>query len=237
MQLNKIKGRVSNYLAERALSRPARLVLHHRLTYLSPIKLQVLEKACRSIAADNVPGGVVEYGVAGGGSAIVLATLAQDRPFMGFDLFGTIPPPGPADGADAHSRYAVIKSGQSEGIGGDAYYGYEPDLLEKVKQRMAEAGVPVDGDRVRLVPGLFEETVADNLPEKISIAHIDCDWHDPVALCLRETWDRLSLGGLIILDDYFDYSGCRAATDAFLKATPAMQVMSRTGNLVLRRAR
>jgi asparagine synthase (glutamine-hydrolysing) len=172
--------------------------------------------------------------VALGGSAILISALmGPDRSFSGFDLFGTIPPPSDRDAPDSHERYAVIASGRSQGIGGDRYYGYEDNLYEKVCNHFARFGIPVDGRRIRLVKGLFEETVSFSPHRKLAFAHIDCDWHDPVALCLDRTYERLSRGGIVLLDDYNDYGGCRTATQAFLAAHTDMQLVDEAHNAVL----
>jgi len=44
----------------------------------------------------------------------------------------------------------------------------------------------------------------------------DVDWYDPVKTCLDRIWPHLIVGGVIILDDYQDWGGCRKATDEFL---------------------
>src|SRR5690606_39517361 len=48
---------------------------------------------------------------------------------------------------------------------------------------------------------------------------------DPVMLCLERTAPVLSRGGMMILDDYNDYGGCRRATDAFLAANPSLDLV------------
>ena len=37
--------------------------------------------------------------------------------------------------------------------------------------------------------------------------HIDCDWYEPVMLCLERLHPLLSPGGYVIADDYFDWEG------------------------------
>ncbi|MEX1152977.1 TylF/MycF/NovP-related O-methyltransferase [Parvibaculum sp.] len=232
--LAELRTRLSETWTRRQLSQTARDVRDAHLTYLTPTKLRNLEDALERIGTDCIEGDCVEYGVALGGSAILIATrMTPDRCFTGFDLFGTIPPPGEADGEKSHERYKIIASGHSKGIGGDRYYGYEPDLYGKVKAQFARFGVPVDGQRIALVKGLFDATVSFKLEKRIAFAHIDCDWHDAVALCLERTWPHLSRGGIVILDDYNDYGGCRKATTAFLERRPDMRLVEATHNAIL----
>ncbi len=66
-----------------------------------------------------------------------------------------IPPPGPDDGPDAHVRYEVIVSVQSNGVGGDMCYGYRQDIQAEVEANLGAFG-PQD---VRFVPGFFADTL------------------------------------------------------------------------------
>jgi asparagine synthase (glutamine-hydrolysing) len=80
----------------------------------------------------------------------------------------------------------------------------------------------------------FEETLRPD--RAIAVAHIDCDWHDPVALCLERVWPHLVVGGRIVLDDYNDWGGCRIAADAFLGEHPDAVVVQRVPTVVIQRA-
>lgn len=204
------------------------------LTYLPPKKLENIARCIQQVQSQRVSGDFVEFGVALGGSGIFIARqMDRSRKFIGFDLFGMIPPPGPKDDEKSHERYRVIASGSSEGIGGDRYYGYESDLLTKVKGSFSAYGVPVDGKRVTLVPGLFEETLPRCMVDKIAFAHIDCDWFDPVTLCLETTLHIMPTGGVVILDDYNDYGGCKKATDEFLQRHKNVTLVDAKHNAIL----
>jgi hypothetical protein len=111
-------------------------VREKKLTYLPVAALNDLFEAASTAERDKRPGVFIEAGCALGGSAIVL-TKAKDprRPLFVHDVFGMIPPPSDEDGADVHERYQKIKSGRAAGIGGNPYYGYETDLIDKVRER------------------------------------------------------------------------------------------------------
>jgi O-methyltransferase len=217
------------------ISPVSRRVRDARLTYLRDGKLERIEQALEDITRSSVPGCFIECGVALGGSGIVIATLMPDgRTFHGYDLFGMIPPPtSEKDDEKSRARYETIHSGQSRGIGDDQYYGYVENLYDRVVENFARFGQPVDGRRVALHKGDFQETL--HPPSAIAFAHIDCDWYDPVKLCLDRIVPRLSQGAYVVLDDYNDYGGCRRAVDEFLESGPAVDVIARTPNFVLRR--
>lgn len=201
------------------LSPLSKKVRDARLTYLNPRKFLRLEAAAERLAKEGVAGDYCEFGVALGGSGIVMADYAkkQSRAFHGFDVFEMIPPPeSEKDGSRAKERYETIASGQSEGIGGDTYYGYVDNLIEKVEGSFAEFGVPVDGNAVKLYEGLFEDTWPSSGITSVALAHIDCDWYDPVKYCLEQVADLMSPGAIFLIDDYNDYGGARVAVDEFI---------------------
>jgi asparagine synthase (glutamine-hydrolysing) len=216
-----IKARAQTWLASAALSADARRVRAEGLTYLSPTKFRRLERALAQALSQTTNGDVLEFGIALGGSALVIGkqALDADRRFAGFDVFGMIPPPtSDHDDAKSKERYQIIASGRSEGIGGQAYYGYRTDLYGEVCATFQRHQVPVDGDKVQLIKGLFEETWPYFDGTAIAFAHIDCDWHDPVKYCLEAVATKIVPGGMMVMDDYNDYGGCRAAVDEFMIA-------------------
>lgn len=222
MAITTLKRRAAHWLDKMRLSDTARQIREQRLTYLPVRKLVRIEAALAEIRRRNVQGDIVEFGVALGGSAILLAREAMMRSrFFGLDVFAMIPPPqSDKDDAKSKHRYRTIASGNARGLGGDPYYGYRDDLYDHVSAQLARFGAPVDGRQIHLVKGLFQDTLPVLDINRIAFAHIDCDWYDPVRYCLAETAQRLSPGGLIVIDDYNDYEGCRTAVDEFLRLRP-----------------
>lgn len=205
-----------------------------KLSYCGPPKLENIAEALLRVRGENVPGRYVEAGVALGGSAILLGLLKPaDVPLDLFDVFAMIPPPGVNDGEDAHRRYDEIRSGASAGLGGDTYYGYVNDLLDKVKANLRQFGLDPDGGNIRCIPGLFEDTLYPAGP--VALAHIDCDWYDSVRVCIERIVPQLAPGGIIIFDDYSSYSGCRRAVDEWLARDTDMEKLFHRRSLGVRR--
>lgn len=191
-------------------------VRQQKLTYLKESKLVSLCEMCRRVVDEKLPGIFIEAGCALGGSTIVIATIKQqNRPFYVYDVFAMIPPPSEKDGNDIHQRYATIGRGESNGIKGDTYYGYEGNLYEKVWQNLQRFHIDEQQDNVFLIKGLLQETMY--IEEGIAFAHIDVDWYEPVKTCLQRIVPNLIVGGSIIIDDYHDWSGCRKATDEYFQ--------------------
>nr|WP_298684558.1 TylF/MycF/NovP-related O-methyltransferase [uncultured Dongia sp.] len=235
--MNSILGHIRHLMDFAALGATAKSVRRDGLTYLSLKKLRRLEATLDDVLGRDVPGDVAEFGVALGGSAIILAEGAKrhGRSFHGFDVFAMIPPPtSDKDDAKSKDRYQKIASGQSKGIGSDTYYGYRDDLYGDVCSAFHNHGLDADGAGVTLHKGLFEDTLPKAGLERIAFAHVDCDWYDPVTYCLASVADRLSPGGVILIDDYHDYGGCHVATDEFLHTHPGFTVEDGE-NVILRR--
>jgi O-methyltransferase len=227
-------SRSKRSLDEVRLSRVARRVIRDRLTYLSIPRIRNIERCIRDVNRRDIRGDFVEAGVALGGSAIIMAShMGPGRSFHGYDVFGQIPPPTEADDPDAHDRYQIIASGNSEGLGGDDYYGYVDDLYGRVVSAFRRHGLEVDGGRIALHRGVFEETMEIDQP--VAVAHLDCDWYEPVRFCLEQVSPRLSEGGYIIVDDYNSYGGCARAVDEHLASHSELERISADSNLVLQR--
>jgi hypothetical protein len=71
--------------------------------------------------------------------------------------------------------------------------------------------------RVRIVPGLFQETFRATHIAQIALLNIDADWYESVKLCLETFYDAVAPGGIVSVDDYGLWPGCRQAVDEFIQ--------------------
>lgn len=192
-----------------------RRIRSSNLTYLSEKRLAQLASTCRSIEKARLPGLFLEAGCALGGSCILIAAAKDTgRPLHVFDVFGMIPAPTLDDTQDVHDRYRTIAEGKSGGIGGDPYYGYRENLYDVVLSNLRDFGVDCEQQRVSLVKGMVQDTMRIDGP--VAFAHVDVDWYEPVMTCLTRICPNLVVGGSVVLDDYYDWGGCRKAADEYL---------------------
>jgi asparagine synthase (glutamine-hydrolysing) len=126
-----------------------------------------------------------------------------------------IPAPSENDGPDVHERYRIISSGRSSGIGGGRYYGYDTNLLTQVAENFRKCGYPVEHNEVHLRQGLFQDTL--HIVEPVAFAHIDGDWYESVTTCLQRIEPHLVRNGVLVIDDYDHWSGCRKAVDEYFE--------------------
>jgi asparagine synthase (glutamine-hydrolysing) len=243
MHLRAVRSRIRSDLRRMAARRSdpeglklAKKIRAHRLTFLEIGALLDLRDRAKQIDAEQIPGVIVEAGCALGGSAIMLAgSKSRSRALEVYDVFGMIPPPSRQDGQDVQARFEAIARGKAKGFAGDTYYGYQADLKRKVADSFAKLGVPPGEHAVTLVEGLFEDTIRPAGP--IALAHIDGDWYESVKVCLDRIWPALSPGGVMVIDDYDAWSGCRTAVDEFVAEHPDCRIERRSRLHLVRPAR
>jgi len=200
--------------SDKRLSEIISRVSKQGLSYLDEASLSELSAAIIEIEKQQIPGIIVEAGCALGGSGIVIAaTKSKERRFSVFDVFGMIPPPSRFDGSDVLERYQIIRSGRSKGINGEMYYGYQDDLYEKVNKNFKDFGLDIIKHNIQFVRGLYEHTLQIN--SSVAFAHIDCDWYQSVMVCLTRIEPFLVKNGVLVIDDYYAWSGCRSAVDEY----------------------
>ncbi|MGI8614328.1 MAG: TylF/MycF/NovP-related O-methyltransferase [Nocardioidaceae bacterium] len=187
-------------------------------TMTAPIKLYSLVIATRYVAQHQIPGDLVECGVWRGGSmqAVALTLLecgAADRELHLYDTFAGMPPPGEQDRRlhDAQlARDLLATQDRDSDVWAVA-------TLDDVREGMAEVGYP--NQRVHFHEGMVERTLLEQVPEQIALLRLDTDWYESTRVEMEVLYDRLSPGGVLILDDYGHWAGARQAVDEFLART------------------
>ncbi len=187
-----------------------RTMTHHR-------KLQALIDATRYVVREQIPGDIVECGVWRGGSmqAVALTLLEQGdttRELHLFDTFEGMPPPTEHDArtTDGEATFAKDLLAAS---GKDSWMWAIADI-DDVQRGMSEIEYPAG--KVHYHPGLVEETTPGQAPKRIAILRLDTDWYASTLHELEVLYDRLSPGGVLIIDDYEDWDGARKATEEWL---------------------
>ncbi len=196
------------------LARSRALCLARNHTMTTFVRCKVLWDLCREQLGKGVPGALVECGVWKGGSAVVMGLAARGadpvRPLHLFDSFEGLPEPDARDGAAA-AAYTDVKAG-----GRLVSTAKCEASLDYVKATLFEqAGLsPAD---VVFHQGWFQDTVPAQAGGvgAISVLRLDGDWYASTKICLEHLYPQLSPGGVLILDDYFMWEGCRKAADEY----------------------
>jgi O-methyltransferase len=72
--------------------------------------------------------------------------------------------------------------------------------------------------------GIFPDETIESLPNKIRLCHVDVDTYGSAKACLETVWPRLSVGGMIIFDDY-GFWGCEGVTDLLNLESPNNSIL------------
>jgi hypothetical protein len=70
--------------------------------------------------------------------------------------------------------------------------------------------------RVKYIEGRVEDTIPSEAPEEISVLRLDTDWYKSTKHELLHLYPKLSIGGVLIIDDYGYWEGARKAVDEYI---------------------
>jgi hypothetical protein len=164
------------------------------------------------LARGNIPGDFVECGCFLGGAAIFMgllcARIGLDRPIHLFDTF---------DGPPLDQEDVVF---------GQRHTGHKlPPFEQTVRDNIGDAGA--DLTRYTFTKGRVEETLPSCTVKDIALLRLDTDFYSPTRAQLEYLYPRLAGGGVLIIDDYGMFDGCRRATDEYFRATTSRPLLNR----------
>jgi len=158
---------------------------------------------------ENVKGDIVECGVAKGQTILIFSTLirhAHGKHVWGFDSFEGLPAPVATDmrAPAPKARKGLIRATES-------------DVWDSL---IAKTGFDEGAIRelVTLVRGWFADTLP-HFSSSISLLHLDADLYESTKCALENLWPKVSVGGVVALDDYSapGWPGAKKAVDEYLE--------------------
>jgi O-methyltransferase len=184
-------------------------------TMTSIERISALCHAVRYASKSKIPGDIVECGVWRGGSMMAAAlTLLSEhdvsRTLYLFDTFDGMPAPTDVDrevGSERTAQSLLEVSHRSS-------YTWAAASISDVQANLTSTNYPAK--RLRFVKGMVEETVPQDAPERISLLRLDTDWYASTRHELLYLFPRLSVGGVLIIDDYGHWAGARQAVDEYI---------------------
>jgi O-methyltransferase len=197
------------------LPRATAMFRARRYTMTTPIRCRALWDSCKQVLDQDVPGCFVECGVWKGGSSAIMALAVQNagqkRHLHLFDSFEGLPEPTEKDGAYATTTYSGGRSGGKLATIDQCRAG-----LDGVRHLILDE-IKVPPEFAHFHVGWFQNTIPTDAKQlgPIALLRLDGDWYDSTKVCLENLYSLLSPGGIIIMDDYFCWEGCRKATDEY----------------------
>ena len=109
--------------------------------------------------------------------------------------------------------------------------------LDEVRKNLASTDYPPE--QMRFVVGKVEETLPSQMPEQISLLRLDTDWYESTMHELVHLYPLLCPGGVLIIDDYGHWQGCRRAVDEYFSSNNIPIMLNRidyTGRIAVKPA-
>lgn len=194
------------------------------ITMLPTARLDNLQHCVESVIQDGVPGDLIETGVWRGGACILMrAILLQngitDRTVWVADSFEGLPEPDaekfPTEAEGFHGP-VIAKS-----------YGRFAASLDLVQANFKAFGM-LDS-QVKFLQGWFKDTLRVAPIERLAVLRLDGDYYESTMDPLNALYDKLSVGGYVIVDDFGEdmWTNCRQAIEEFRKSAGVTDEMIR----------
>ena len=177
-------------------------------TMIGLARIDNLHQCMERVIEAGVPGDFIETGVWRGGAVIFMRGVLkahgiEDRRVWVADSFQGLPPPDlkkyPQD-----TRYVGVEKITELAVS-----------LEEVKANFERYNL-LD-QQVQFLKGWFRDTLPTAPIERLAVMRLDGDLYESTMDALTNLYDRLSVGGFVIIDDY-DIKGCRDAVHDFRNA-------------------
>ena len=168
-------------------------------------RLDQLAACVTDVCEQGIPGDLLEAGVWRGGACIlmrgVLAALGDEtRKVWVADSFEGLPKPDsvkyPADKDDPHWTFSQLAVGIDEVRENFRRY----DLLDS---------------QVEFLKGWFSETLHAAPIDRLAVLRVDGDMYGSTMDVLSALYDKVSVGGYVVVDDYGAVTSCRQAVEDF----------------------
>jgi|APSaa5957512535_1039671.scaffolds.fasta_scaffold105662_1 O-methyltransferase len=166
-----------------------------------------IEYCIKYIKENSISGSFVETGTwTGGASSYALLSMMRNntvRTYWGFDSFEGMPSPTVEDG-DHGKKW----------IGDDNTTINNADR-EACYQFLLNTGY--EKSKINLIKGWFEDTLSVHKRHigKISILRLDGDFYESTKVVMEQLYPQVVDGGVVIIDDYGHFEGCRRAIKEF----------------------
>jgi O-methyltransferase len=183
-------------------------------------RTQALIDAVRYCVARDIGGAFAECGVWRGGSVLAMILTLQDlgvtdRDIHLYDTFEGMTEPTEHDTSpvEAPALQTWEQARRNDTRAWPEFF--EPEVFNEdgVREMLLSTGYPAE--RLHLVRGPVEETLPEHAPERLALLRLDTDWYESTRHELQHLYPRLANGGVLLVDDYGHWEGCKRAVDEY----------------------
>jgi len=207
-------------------------------TMTSVLRIHALCESVRYLIYNKIEGDIVECGVWRGGSMMAVAFMlsklqSESKELWLYDTYEGMPEPTALD-IEASSGVAAAESLESEGKTKDSLY-WAYASLDDVSSNLQLTNYPQG--KLHFIKGKVENTIPQNIPDKIALLRLDTDWYESTKHCMENLFPRLTQGGVLILDDYGFWLGARKAVDEYFASqsiNPLLIPVDGTGRVMIK---
>jgi O-methyltransferase len=233
------RGNIDNFFpSDFSENEKSNIELVKDFTMTSLERLVSLSRAVDYLVKNNIEGDVVECGVWKGGSMMLIAEkliqLNDDqRKLFLFDTFEGMSSPGSEDVSAIDKTTAKVLLEESDRMQGNNVWCYS--ALDEVKDNLKKTNYP--SDKLFFIKGKVEDTLPEPSVIKIALLRLDTDWYESTRHELEILYDKVVVGGVIIIDDYGHWSGSKKAVDEFIEKRKLNIFLNRidyTGRLAIK---
>ena len=202
-------------------------------------RVYALKSAITYIIKNKIKGDFVECGVWKGGSCMLMAkTLMnegeKERKIWMYDTFDGMTEPTDDDcEIETNVSGSDLLKNTPKNTDKFNMWAYAP--LEMVKKNMKKTMFPEE--RIHFIEGKVENTLSRVKPQNIALLRLDTDWYESTKCELEQLYPLLSIGGVLIVDDYGHFSGAKKAVDQYFSKANVKPLMNRidySGRLIIK---
>jgi O-methyltransferase len=176
------------------------------------VRKWLLIKCIHYINKKKIKGDIVECGIWKGGNLFLAKKIndiyhKSNRKFYGYDTFSGMPKPEKYEDNNLKKEFANNK------------VRFEWLSISKEKVKKYAKIFFDDTSDFYFIEGKVENTlkIKKNIPKKISLLRLDTDYYTSTKIELEKLYEKLSKGGILIIDDYGDMRGAKKAVDDFFR--------------------
>lgn len=191
----------------------------NKISLCGPVRILNLLKILQYLKNKKIRGDIVEAGVFKGGNLIILNKFISieklKKKIYAFDTFEGMTKPT-KDDKDLFNKYAkfYLKE-ENKDIYSENIHCFSN--LEETKLNILRTTKNLNN--FKFIKGDVTKTleIKKNIPSKISLLILDVDFYKPTKKLLEVLYPKLEKNGVLIIDDYGHWQGCKKACDEYFK--------------------